>query len=308
MALNQQQMALQQQQIQALQAQRRLQMDREIQANLEVARNQRDPALEGMQRRNLELNVDRNIESTNSVFRRAVGNVRHNLADVLEDIPPDENGKPLTQEKALVMLNDMQQEFEKHSRQVRQEILALHQRGPNGAPPDHRWQQQQMNDINTAHSLALQKTFRDRYGAHGEALYARVAEEGHSLQQGPLGQAFSKIGTVGGLIGAVAGGALAFFGLGGMGGGFLSLIGTAVAALAGGVLGGTINNWIADSNKKKSNTPEPAAQNTTNGEDPTKKKTAGPEQNKEEELTTGDLKPAQGIPAPPKSTARNIPH
>ncbi len=141
------------------------------------------------------------------------------------------------------MLQDISRQYAASTEHLKTQIQGLYQRAPNGATPDRQWIQRQTDILTQEHAQAFQRSVRERHGPAGDIALQAISQQGE--EPGMLGSFMNKLSSPGGLIGAIGLGALAFFGMGGMEGGMMSMIGALVGIIGGTFLGNSVGNMVS---------------------------------------------------------------
>jgi hypothetical protein len=184
--------------------------------------------------RRMNLNVEHQAESNRARFMLSIDKVKK----AHPEIDPQ-------------MLDNIGREYAAATQNLASDIKALTRRTPNGAPPDSRWMSQQVELLQGEQSLVLQRQVERKYGPQGVAALQMIGEE--NREKGIVGGLLSKLGTTGGMIGAGAGGLLAFLAMGGMGGGIMSIIAGLVGIVGGGMLGNSVGDMVSGGSNSPSN-------------------------------------------------------
>jgi hypothetical protein len=195
------------------------------------------------------------------------------------------------------LLEDIRQEYMTGTDSIKDDIRDISRFSPDGVPPDRRWISQQVDMIQGEQSLTMRANIERKYGQKGIAALELVSEE--ARPKGMVGGLLSKLGTTGGMIGAAAGGLLAFMGMGGMGGGVLSIIGAIVGVVGGGLLGNSVGGMVTGNNNPPSNALAAQAAGQSRGVS----RGNGPSNEREQDLSAADT----GTMASPASPRVNTP-
>lgn len=255
--------------------------------------------------RQLNANIERSILENNSRFRTAAQKVVAQMQDASTRRANGENVQDPYPGASPNMVEDITRQYEASTKKLAGEIRELYRRGPNDAPPDRRWIQSRINGLNNEHTIAFQKKIHAQYGVAGDNVLQGIA--GQAQSRGPLGTIMSKLSTVGGLIGGLGAGYMAFSAMGGMQGGLMAIIGGVVGLVAGGVVGGSINEYISGESRPK---PAPIAPETAVAPDKTVGKGKGTDKGAPaagagvDEPVAGDLS-APSFPAQRPTNTRN---
>jgi hypothetical protein len=272
-------------------------------------KNYQFPGIERQEERSFNNNIERMAMENNSRFHAGAERVNQQIMEAEARRARGENVPEPYPGATTSMVKDIEREYEATTNRLKNEIRSLYSRTPTGAPPDPRWIQNQVNELNREHTTEFQKKIHARYGHTGDQVLEGIGNEvnGHSM----LGNALTKMGTTGGIIGALAAGFMAFSAMGGMQGGAMAMVGGLVGVMLGGVLGGTINEWVSDSMRKPAlpldnDVTKDNKQGKGQGQNQDQQQSRAPEQppQPEEELVAGNLNPGS---TPTRGTgAQNI--
>lgn len=215
--------------------------------------------------RRMNLNIEHQVESNRARFLTSIEKVKK----AHPEIDPQ-------------LLDNIGQEYSAATVNLGQDIRALTRRTPNGAPPDGRWMSQQVELLQGEQAIVLQRQIERKYGQQGVAALQLIGEE--NREKGIVGGLLSKLGTTGGMIGAGAGGLLAFLGMGGMSGGIMAIVAGLVGIIGGGMLGNSVGDMVSGG----SNSPSNALAAQAAGQSRGVARANGPTNDRSEGLTAGD--------------------